>query len=127
MIRGLNLILLVTSIFALVGVYGIKFRSENIEEEKLALASTISQQKAHLSVLRADWAHFSQPTFIAPIVERHKEELGLQILTSDQFGMIADLPMRPEARNDGELTALFEALEAGIDPIGDKLAEIIEQ
>lgn len=127
MIRGINLILLVTSIFALVGVYGIKFQSEAIEEEKLGLVREIAQQKEQISVLKADWAHFSQPTFIAPIVERHSEELNLQVLESRQFAQIADLPMRPELRNDAGLTALFEALDAGIDPIGDKLSEILDQ
>ncbi len=127
MIRGLNLILLVTSIFALVGVYGIKFQSEAIEEEKLGLVRAIAQQKEQISVLKADWAYFSQPTYIAPIVERHSEALNLQILKSTQFAQIADLPMRPELRNDAGLTALLEALDAGIDPIGDKLSEILGQ
>ncbi len=127
MIRGLNLILLITSIFALVGVYGVKFRSETIEDTKLALARDVAQQQERLSVLKADWAHFSQPTFIAPIVERHAEALNLQILESSQFGSIADLPMRPEQINDEGLTALFAALESGVDPIGDKLSEIIDQ
>ena len=127
MIRGLNIILMITSIFALVSVYGIKFRSEAIEEEKLALIRAVVHQEEQLSVLRADWAHFSQPSYIAPIVERHAEVLNLQILEASQFGAIADLPMRPEILNDLALTALLEALDAGIDPIGDKLAELLEQ
>ncbi len=127
MIRGLNVILLITSIFALIGVYGIKFRTETIEEEKLSLVRAVQGQEGQLSVLRADWAHFSQPSFIAPLVERHSEVLNLQTLEAKQFGSIADLPMRPEQLNDEGLTALLEALDAGIDPIGDKLTEILSQ
>ncbi len=127
MIRGLNVILLITSIFALIGVYGIKFQTETIEEEKLSLVRTVQSQEGQLSVLRADWAHFSQPSFIAPLVERHGEVLNLQTLEAKQFGSIADLPMRPEQLNDEGLTALLEALDAGIDPIGDKLTEILSQ
>ncbi len=127
MIRGLNIILFVTSIIALVGVYGIKFRSEAIEGEKLALERAIEQQKGELSTLRADWAFLNQPSYIAPIVERHREALGLEILKAHQFGSIAQLPMRPDRLNDEALTALLRSLDAGIDPIGEKLAEILDQ
>lgn len=127
MIRGLNLILFTTSIFALIGVYGIKFQSEAIEEEKIALVRAVTQQKSELSILQADWAHYSQPSYIAPIVERHAEALNLARLEAKQFGSIAELPMRPEVTDGAALDALFMALEAGVDPIGDQLAEILAQ
>lgn len=127
MIRGLNVILLITSIFALIGTYGIKFHTETIEEEKLSLVRVVQNQEGQLSVLKADWAHFSQPSFIAPLVARHSEVLNLQTLEAKQFGSISDLPMRPKRLNDEGLTALLEALDAGIDPIGDKLTELLAQ
>ena len=127
MIRGLNMILLVTSILALIGVYGIKFTTEAIEEEKLALIHTVQNMEGQLSVLKADWAHYSQPTFIASLVERHGDALNLQTLQAKQFGLLSDIPMRPETPDDAGLTALLEALDAGIDPIGDKLSEILDQ
>ncbi len=127
MIRGINIVLFVISIFFLIGVYSIKFQSETIEEEKMALARTIEQQQGELSVLQADWAFFSQPSYISQMVERHSEVLNLQILESKQYGSIEDIPMRPEIIDDSALTALFAALEEGIDPIGDKLAELVAQ
>lgn len=127
MIRGLNILLLATSIFALVAVYGIKFASERIEEEKMDLGREVAQQQAQLSVLQADWAYFNQPSYVAPIVERNAEALNLQILAAEQYGSIEDIPMRPQIINDGALTALFAALDEGIDPIGDKLSELTAQ
>ncbi|VAW25040.1 hypothetical protein MNBD_ALPHA11-1964 [hydrothermal vent metagenome] len=127
MIRGINIVLFVISIFFLIGVYSIKFQSEAVEEEKMALARTIEQQQGELSVLQADWAFFSQPSYISQMVERHSEVLNLQILESKQYGSIEDIPMRPEIIDDSALTALFAALEEGIDPIGDKLAELMAQ
>jgi len=127
MIRGLNVILLITSLFALVAVYAIKYGSEDIARQKAELTRTIGQQQAQLSLLAADWAYFNQPSYIAPIVERHAEALGLQTVSAKQFGSISDLPFRPERQNDAALNALFAALDAGIDPIGDKLAELLEQ
>ncbi len=127
MIRGLNLVLLITSLFALVGVYAIKYGSEDIARQKNELTRTIGRQQAQLSSLRADWAYFNQPSYIAPIVARHAEALGLQTIDAKQFALIADLPYRPERQNEPALDALFAALDAGIDPIGDKLAELLEQ
>ncbi len=127
MIRGLNVILLITSIFALVGVYAIKYGSEDIARQKNELTRTIGAQQAQLSLLRAEWSYFNQPSYIAPIVARHAEALGLQTVSAKQFALIKDLPFRPERKNDAALNALFAALDAGIDPIGDKLAELLEQ
>ncbi len=127
MIKGVNLILFATSIVALVVVYGLKFQTESVQREKFALQHQISLQKQQLSALQADWAHFSQPSYIAPIVERHAQELGLAYIDARQFGKITDIPMRPEATDDAALDALFRALDAGIDPIGDKLSEILDQ
>jgi len=127
MIRGLNVVLLLTSIFALVGVYAIKYGSEDIARQRNELTRTVSQQKGQLSSLRADWAYYNQPSYIAPLVARHGAALGLQTLEAKQFGSIADLPMRPERPNDAAMNALFKALEAGVDPIGDKLAELAQQ
>ncbi len=127
MIRGINIFLLVVSIFALVGVYSIKFRSEALEEEKMELARTVAQKQGQLSVLQADWAFFNQPSYIEPIVERNREALNLEILKAGQFGAVKDIPMRPQIADDEALTALFAALDEGIDPIGDKLAELLAQ
>jgi len=127
MIRGLNVILLLTSIFALVGVYAIKYGSEDIAKQKYELTRTVSRQQGQLSSLRADWAYYNQPSYIAPLVKRHAAALGLEILKAKQFGTISDLPMRPERTNDAAMTALFKALDAGVDPIGNKLAELGKQ
>ncbi|VAW18821.1 hypothetical protein MNBD_ALPHA12-2315 [hydrothermal vent metagenome] len=127
MIRGLNVILLLTSIFALVGVYAIKYGSEDIARQKNELTRTVSQQQRQLSGLRADWAYYNQPSYIAPLVKRHAAALGLETLKAEQFGAIADLPMRPEKANDAQMNELLKALDAGVDPIGDKLAELARQ
>ncbi len=127
MIKGINMVLFITSIFALVGVYAIKYRSEAIATDMHALQRTVNQQQGQLSLLKADWAYLTQPAYIEPLVARYSEALGLETLSAEQFGSIADLPMRLEIANDAALTALFAALDAGIDPIGDKLAELLEQ
>lgn len=125
MIKGLNLVLLVLALVGLAAVYTLKYQTETLADTKRALEADIARQNTNISVLHADWAYLTQPSYIAPLVERHAEVLQLQLVSAEQFGSIADLPMRPARPNDAALTQLFEALDAGIDPIGDKLAELL--
>jgi len=118
MIRGLNIILSVTSLLALGGVYTLKYTTADTASEKLALERTVDRQEADLSIVKADWAYLTQPGHIGPMVRRHVDVLELEIVEQKQFVRFEDLPMRVAATtDDADLTALFEALEQGIDPI----------
>jgi hypothetical protein len=116
MIRTLNLVLLGTSVIALIGVYSLKFSVEETATQKAAIERRIEQQNGELSLLKADWAYLNQPGRVAPIVARHVEALGLQAVQPEQFGGLANLPMRPAAPDKAALDALFESLNAGVDP-----------
>jgi hypothetical protein len=118
MIKGLNVLLALVCLLALVAVYALKYQTVDTANEKIALLTKIDGQQNQLSLLKADWAYLNQPGRIAPIIERHAEVLELQIAEQEQFISIASLPMRPASEpNDGALLALLEALENGVDPI----------
>lgn len=117
MIKGLNLILIVTSIWALVSVYALKYQTVDTANEKLALERVVDKQENDLSLLRADWASLKQPAHIEPIIRRHAEDLGFEDVRQDQFIRIEEIPMRSEAPDAEALSALFESLDAGVDPI----------
>ena len=117
MIRTLNIILFCTSAVGLVGVYGLKYSVEDIATAKAAVERNISRQEAALSLLKADWAYLNQPAYVAPIIARHQDTLGLQPTKQEQFGRMDNLPMRPAAPDEAALDALFQSLDAGIDPI----------
>ena len=118
MIKGLNVILAVTCLLAMVAVYMLKYQTVETANEKLALERHISDQQNDLSLLKADWSYLNQPGRLEPIIRRHADVLELQPVTQDQFITLASLPMRPvEALDEGALTALLESLENGVDPI----------
>lgn len=126
MIRTLNIVLAITSMIALVGVYAQKHMAEGTQSEVRALEAAIARQQADLSILKADWAYLNQPTHIQPIIDRHNDILGLQLATASQFGRFEDLPMRPTLRLDtNALDALFQSIEEGEDPIGTLLEELL--
>jgi hypothetical protein len=116
MIRTLNIVLTLTSVAALVGVYALKYSVEETASAKAALEHTIARQESDLSMLKADWAYLNQPSHIAPIVERHVADLNLQPLKASQIGSFDLIPMRPPAPDAEGLTELLESLEAGVDP-----------
>jgi hypothetical protein len=123
MIRTLNIVLTVTAVLALVGVYALKYSVEDTATTKAALEHMIQRQEADLSLLKADWAYLNQPSHIAPIVARHAEALGLVPIQQAQFGNFSDLPMRLAAPDTQALDNLFESLAAGVDPAGQTIAE----
>ena len=123
MIRALNILLMVTSVCALVGVYAIKYSVEDTAAQKAALQRQIDRQQADLTLLQADWAFLNQPANVAPIVGRHVADLGLQTQSQDQFGNFSILPMRLKAPDAHALDTLFQSLNSGVDPI----QQIIEE
>ncbi len=123
MIRTLNIILVCTSICALVGVYALKYSVSETASEKSGIQRQIERQQADLSLLKADWAFLNQPANVAPIVTRHIAELNLQSLAQDQFGRFDGLPMRMKAPDTNALDSLFESLNSGVDPIQQLISE----
>jgi hypothetical protein len=123
MIRTLNILLVVTSIAALIGVYALKYSVEDTAADKTALQRQIDRQEADLSLLKADWAFVNQPANVAPVVNRHLAELNMQTLSQDQFGSFAILPMRLKAPDTNALDSLFQSLNSGVDPIQQIISE----
>ncbi len=118
MIRTLNVIMVCTSVAALISVYALKYSVEETANLKTAIERQIDRQEGELSLLKADWAYLNQPSHVAPIVARHAAALGLLPTAQQQFGNLDALPMRPVVQNDtAALDTLFESLAAGIDPI----------
>jgi len=117
MIRTVNIVLTVTALLALIGVYGLKYSVEETASRRAELERKIERQQSDLSLLQADWAYLTQPSQIEPIIRRHQQVLGLEITKQAQIGSFDALPMRPAKPDSQALDALFQALNEGIDPI----------
>lgn len=123
MIKTLNIVLTGTALLALVGVYGLKYSVEETAKARNDLQRQIETQEADLSLLKADWSYLNQPAHVAPIVARHQEALGLQMIQQAQFVHLDALPMRPAAPDTEALDALFQSLDAGVDPADQTIGE----
>jgi hypothetical protein len=118
MIKTVNAILAFLTFAGLVGVYALKFSSEDIAAEKVQLERKIERQSAELSLLKAGWSALNQPLYVAPIVQRHQVALNLYPTRQEQFGTLANLPLRAPPPDPAALDDLFHSLDAGVDPIG---------
>jgi hypothetical protein len=124
MIRTINIILGICSLFVLIGVYGLKYAVEVTAGDKVELERTIERQEGELSLLKAEWSLLNQPGHIEPIIRRHSEVLNLLPVSTQQFGDIASLPMRPAKPDTQAMDDLFQSLAAGVDPIDQILSEL---
>src|SRR5690606_23806420 len=119
-------ILGIIAVIAVVAVYSQKHMAELTAEQIGRVEASIAKQQADLSILKADWAYLNQPTHIQPIVDRHHDDLNLQMAQAKQFGSFEARLMRPQQRLDTDaLDALFETIEAGEDPIGSLLEGLL--
>lgn len=123
MIRTINIVLAFTSVASLIAVYALKFSVEDAASHRFELTRQIERQEGQLSLLKADWAYLNQPNHIQPIVTRHAEALGLKIIDQKQIGGFAELPMRPPKPDKAGLDALFESLDAGVDPADERIGD----
>ena len=123
MIRTANIVLLVSSMVALVTVYTLKFSVEDAASQRFALMRQIERQEGQLSLLKADWAYLNQPAHIQPIVTRHAAALGLGVIDQKQIGGFGELPMRPPKPDKAGLDALFESLAVGVDPADERIGD----
>jgi hypothetical protein len=118
MIKWFNVTLLFACAISLGSVYFVKYKTQQIANEKQAIVNDIARIQSGISILKADWTYLNQPSYIEPVVLRHQEKLGLVFIEQEQFINIKDLPMRAVTSiDDAALTALFEALDSGVDPI----------
>jgi hypothetical protein len=122
MIRHLNIILMLTTVVVLVGVYVMKYQTENSAADLAEIRRDSERMEGELSLLKADWAALNQPGHIQPTVYRHTDILGLVPVQQNQYGSFADIPMRPSEPDTVALNQLFELLSSGVDPI----AQLIE-
>jgi hypothetical protein len=104
MVRTLDLIM----IAALIGTAGYTFKIKHDAEQAAARVETLETrmrlEREAIDILRADWSLLTSPDRLEKLVERHKEELGLEPATPRQIVTIDKIPQRPPelAPIDGE-------------------------
>jgi hypothetical protein len=104
MVRTLDFIM----IAALIGTAGYTFKIKHDAEQAAARVETLETrlrlEREAIDILKADWSLLTSPDRLERLVERHKEELGLEPASPRQIVTIDKIPERPPelAPIDGE-------------------------
>tara|TARA_R110002095_G_scaffold127011_5_gene110091 strand:+ start:7693 stop:8058 length:366 start_codon:yes stop_codon:yes gene_type:complete len=92
MIRLLNVFSVVLVVAVSIGLYNLKYKVEEQERIKAALAQEILNEQDAVRILRAEWSYLTQPERLQSLADRH---LDLAPLTAAQIATFEDLPMPP--------------------------------
>lgn len=95
MMRWFNLVLLGLVVAAATWTYQVKHEAEVKLEEIRKLEKQIALEKDTIELLKADWAYLSHPSRVQALVERYKDELGLEVTGANQIIEPSELPGVP--------------------------------
>ncbi|MFK7903270.1 MAG: hypothetical protein AB8B49_10570 [Nitratireductor sp.] len=72
--------------------YKIKHDSEMALDRVAKLEAKIKKEQELIDVLKADWALLTSPKRLESLVKQYRDELGLDILKSENIGSVEDVP-----------------------------------
>jgi cell division protein FtsL len=94
MIRFANIVAIVVVIGAGVGLYQLKYTTEQVQEEVRRLEAQIASDEAAIKVLKAEWTYLSRPERLERLSERY---LALRPTASAQVARnLEDIPFRSD-------------------------------
>lgn len=75
---------------AALGLYGVKYKVQDVKDEVAALSQKLREEKEALHVLQAEWAYLNRPARLQALAGKHA---GLIPLQSGQVAEVNMLPM----------------------------------
>tara|TARA_R110002126_G_scaffold291791_2_gene458529 strand:- start:59312 stop:59677 length:366 start_codon:yes stop_codon:yes gene_type:complete len=94
MLRTIDFVIIGFMAAAAVLTFQIKYQAEEQLEEIKHLEAEIRLEKNTIDLLKADWSLLIQPGRLQALVERHQDELGLEITEAHQIVRPQELPAR---------------------------------
>lgn len=91
--------------------FKIKHDSELAIERVAELEKQIQAERDAIDVLKADWSLLSNPMRLEALVEKYRQDLGLEILDPVNIGTLDDVPERivvPDALPETGIAGIIE-------------------
>jgi hypothetical protein len=92
MIRLLHILAITILIGSAAYAYSIKYESLYYAEEVVKLKGKLAREREAIAVAKAEWSLMIRPDRLQRLTEQH---LDLQVMSVNQLGKFADLPVRP--------------------------------
>jgi cell division protein FtsL len=129
-VRTFDIIVVAALLGSATWTFKVKNDSERAHERVAELERQIEREREAVDLLRADWSLLTSPDRLQALVERHREELGLETARPEQFVDIEEVPSRPLSSPEPDGSAVIEhadAAETGPDEISRILTGAIDQ
>ena len=94
MLKTVDFVIIGLMAAAAVLTFHIKYRAEARLSEIRHLEAEIRLEEDTIDLLNADWSLLIQPGRLQELVERHREDLGLEIMEPHQMVRPEELPAR---------------------------------
>ena len=95
----LALILLTVAVGS--GLFLVKYRVQNLEDQLQTLNRDIADDRERIHVLRAEWSHFNEPDRLRALAGRHLDMMPVQsgqVVVHEKMG--ENLPERAQPSSD---------------------------
>lgn len=96
MLRPLDILFIGLLLCGVAFTYKIKHDSEVAIERVAKLEKKIKKEQELIDILKADWALQTSPKRLEILVERYRDELGLEVLQSENIGGLDQVPVKVE-------------------------------
>ena len=94
MLKTIDFVIIGLMAAATILTFHVKYRAEARLSEIKRLEAEIQLEKETIDLLNADWSLLVQPGRLQELVEKHNEELGLEVMEPHQMVRPEELPAR---------------------------------
>ncbi len=109
--RSLFYVLTACAVIALAfWAYHENYKTQTVQTQAERLQHQISQARARLRVLNAEWAYLNRPDRLRDLAEINFEKLGLLPLQPDQFGNVDQVSF-PRKDEDETIFSIINGIE----------------
>lgn len=125
-VRTIDIIMVAALLGSATWTFKVKNDSERAHARVAELERQIAREREAVVLLRADWALLTSPDRLEALVERHREELGLEMARPEQFVGIEEVPVRPPSSPEPDGDGGKERADGSEKETGpDKISEIL--
>lgn len=93
--RTSSLVILLVAVAVGIGLFMVKYRVQDLEEQLVELNRSIARDRTAIRVLRAEWSHLNEPARLKALANRH---LGMAPVPVETITTSAQMDQQIPAR-----------------------------
>ena len=115
MLRSLDIVMIGLLLGGAAFTFKVKHDSEVAIAEVTRLQNQIKTEQDAIDILKADWSLLTDPKRLQVLVERYKDQLGIEPLDPTAIGVISEIPVRPPQLPEAEKGDIASLIDEALD------------